>query len=165
MKRNNLFSDGKIVYTGAIVLGLNDALVELSGALVGLAIALDNSKLIATVGLITGVAAALSMAASEYLSAKEDKRKKPLTAAAYTGMAYITAVLLLVAPYFIISNIYLATAIMFCLVVIIIAVYTKYDSIIHKESFKKKFLEMLAISLGVAVISFLFGLLVKKIVS
>ena len=162
-KNKNLFSDGKAQYSGAVVLGLNDALVEISGALVGLTIALDNSKLISTVGLITGFAAALSMAASEYLSAKEDKRRKPLIAATYTGIAYILAVLILIAPYFFISNTYYATTTMFIIVIGIIAAYTKYDSVIHKESFKKKFFEMLTISLGVAVISFGFGLLVRKL--
>ena len=53
---------------------------------------------------------------------------------------------------------------MFALVIAIIAAYTKYDASIHKESFKKKFSEMLAISLGVAIISFAFGLLVRKLV-
>ncbi len=164
-KNKNLFSDGKSVYSGAVVLGLNDALVELSGALIGLTIVLSNSKLIATVGLITGFAAALSMAASEYLSAKEDKRKKPLTAATYTGITYILAVLILVAPYFIFSNTYFATATMFLCVIGIIAAYTKYDASIHKENFKKKFFEMLFISLGVAVISFTFGYIIRSISS
>ncbi|MEK6847218.1 MAG: VIT1/CCC1 transporter family protein [Nanoarchaeota archaeon] len=162
-KDKNLFSDGKSVYSGAVVLGLNDALVELSGALVGLTIALSNSKLIATVGLITGFAAALSMAASEYLSAKEDRKRKPLTAATYTGIAYILAVILLVAPYFVFANTYLAMAIMFLIVICIIAVYTKYDSKIRNESFRKKFTEMLFISLGVAIISFAFGTLIRNL--
>ncbi|MEK6908520.1 MAG: VIT1/CCC1 transporter family protein [Nanoarchaeota archaeon] len=151
-------------YNGAVVLGLNDALVELSGALVGLSFALTETKIIATVGLITGFAAALSMAASEYLSAKEEKNKMPIKAATYTGIAYILAVILLVAPYFILQNIYLATAIMFSLVIIIIASYTKYISSMNNVSFRLKFFEMLTITLSVSVISFLFGTLVKKLV-
>ncbi|HQH53927.1 MAG TPA: VIT1/CCC1 family protein, partial [Candidatus Hydrogenedentes bacterium] len=51
-------------YIGSIVLGLSDALVELTGALAGLTLALANSRLIALIGLITGIAAAMSMAAS-----------------------------------------------------------------------------------------------------
>lgn len=164
MNKNKISSDKKTIYSGAIVLGLNDAIVEISGALVGLAIALSNSKLIATVGLITGFAAALSMAASEYLSAKEDRKKNPLKAATYTGIAYILAVIILVFPFFIFSNIYISTLSMFFLVIVIITAYTKYVAFIHKESFKKKFLEMLTISLSIAVISFAFGLLVRKLV-
>ncbi len=158
-----MMKEDKSNYNGAVVLGLNDALVEISGALVGLSFAFAEAKLIATVGLITGFAAALSMAASEYLSAEEEGRKKPIKAASYTGIAYLLAVFLLVTPYFLITNVYTATGIMFTIVIIIIASYTKYDSRIHKESFKKKFTKMLAITLSVSVISFLFGMLVKKL--
>ena len=151
-------------YNGAVVLGLNDALVELSGALVGLSFALAETKIIGTVGLVTGFAAALSMAASEYLSAKEDNNKQPIKAATYTGIAYILAVLILVTPYFILSNLYISTSIMFGLVILIIASYTGYVSKVKKISFKKKFFEMFAITLSVSIISFLFGTLVKNLV-
>ncbi len=152
-------------YDGAIVLGLNDALVEISGALVGLSFALTESKLIATVGLITGFAAALSMAASEYLSAKEDRKRKPLKAATYTGITYLIAVILLVTPYFLLKNVYTSATMMIVIMISIIAIYTKYDAKIRNESFKKKFTEMLFISLGVATISFVFGLIVRNILA
>ena len=103
------------------------------------------------------------MTASEYLSAKEDNHKKPIKAATYTGIAYILAVLVLVTPYFILSNIYLSAGIMFFLVIVIIASYTKYDSLLHKENFKRKFTEMFSITLVVAVISFLFGMFIKRL--
>ena len=157
-------SDKKENYTGAIVLGLNDALVELSGALVGLTFAIGSSRLIATVGLITGFAAALSMGASEYLSAKEEKKQSPLKASFYTGLAYIITVLILVSPYLFIENKYSATGIMGILAISIIAIYTKYDSAIHKESFRKKFTEMFTISASVALISFAFGMLVRRLI-
>ncbi len=152
-------------YNGAIVLGLNDAIVESSGALVGLTFALEKSSLIATAGLITGIAAALSMASSEYLSAKEDNKKNPLKASFYTGIAYLLAVLVLVTPYFLLESTYIAGGIMFSLVILIIAVYTKHDSKICKESFGKKFAEMLGISLSISVISFVVGILVRKLVA
>lgn len=151
-------------YGGAIVLGLNDALVELSGALVGLSFALTETRTIATVGLITGFAAALSMAASEYLSAKEDKHRTPFKAASRTGLAYIIAVILLVVPYFVMNSTYQATASMLSLVVVIIASYTFYESKAHKENFKSKFFEMLIITVSVSIISFLFSLLVKNFI-
>ena len=59
-------------YLGSIVLGLNDALVELTGVLAGLTLALQNSRIIIISGFITGTAASLSMAASEYLSTKAE---------------------------------------------------------------------------------------------
>ena len=51
-----------------MVLGLNDALVELTGTLAGLTFALANARLVALAGIITGIAATLSMAASNYLA-------------------------------------------------------------------------------------------------
>ncbi|MEK6894753.1 MAG: VIT1/CCC1 transporter family protein [Nanoarchaeota archaeon] len=163
-KKQVIINEDKCNYNSAIVLGLNDALVELSGALVGLSFALMETQVIATVGLITGFAAAMSMAASEYLSAKEDNQKQPGKAATHTGLAYLIAVIALVAPYFIFQNIIHATAVMFALVILIIACYTGYVSKRQNISFKSKFFSMLTITLGVSVISFLFGSLVKNFI-
>ncbi|MCJ7433325.1 MAG: VIT1/CCC1 family protein [Anaerolineales bacterium] len=78
----NMLDEERLRYAGSVVLGLNDALVELTGALAGLTLALQNVKLIALSGLITGIAASLSMAASEYLSTRsEDTSKHPVRAA------------------------------------------------------------------------------------
>jgi VIT1/CCC1 family predicted Fe2+/Mn2+ transporter len=95
-----MLDEERLRYAGSVVLGLNDALVELTGALAGLTLALQNGKLIALSGLITGIAASLSMAASEYLSTRSEKTDKhPVRAAVYTGIAYISTVTLLVLPY------------------------------------------------------------------
>jgi len=51
-----------------MVLGLNDSLVEMLGALAGLSIALQNTRLVSLAILITAIAGSLSMASSEYLS-------------------------------------------------------------------------------------------------
>ena len=94
-----------------MVLGLNDALVELTGALAGLMLALQNVKLISLSGLITGIAASLSIAASEYLSTRsEDIGKHPVSAAIYIGIAYIITVTLLILPYLLLTNYYLDLA-------------------------------------------------------
>ena len=81
-----LLDEERLRYIGSIVLGLNDALVELTGALAGLTLALQNTKMIALTGSITGIAAALAMGASEYPSTKsEDTVKNPVRASLYTG--------------------------------------------------------------------------------
>jgi len=100
-----MLDEERLRYTGSIVLGLNDALVELTGALAGLTLALQNTRLIAMTGAITGIAAALSMAASEYLSTKsEETAREPFKAALYTGIAYVLTVVLLILPYLVLSN-------------------------------------------------------------
>ncbi len=97
----DMLDEERLQYAGSVVLGLNDALVELTGALAGLTLALQNVKLIALSGLITGIAASLSMAASEYLSTRSEKTsKQPVRAAIYTGIAYIITVTLLILALF-----------------------------------------------------------------
>ena len=151
-------------YMGSIVLGLNDALVELTGVLAGLTFGFQDTRLVAFSGLITGISAAMSMAGSEYLSTKEsnDPHIKPKKAALYTGVAYICTVILLILPYFIFTNIYLALGTTIIIALLIIAGFNFYSSVAQGHQFKKRFLEMAAISLGVAAISFVVGIVVKQ---
>lgn len=60
-----LLDEERLRYTGSTVLGLNDALMELTGVLAGLTLALRDTKLIVLTGAITGIAAVLSMGVSE----------------------------------------------------------------------------------------------------
>ena len=165
--KNQLKKDKKI-YSGSIVLGLNDAIVEITGVLVGLTLALQNSKIIFIAGIITGIAASLSMAASEYLSVKAEVansrkiiRKKPITSAFYTGFSYIFTVLFLVFPYLILSEVYYSLIWTLINAIIVIFIFTYYISIEKKESFKHRFLEMFVISFSIALISFIFGYLIR----
>ncbi|MCF7925261.1 MAG: VIT1/CCC1 transporter family protein [Candidatus Izimaplasma sp.] len=158
----NAFNEERLKYVSSIVLGLNDALVELTGALAGLTFALANPKTVALAGLITGVAAAFSMASSEYLSTKEEApRKEAFKSSLYTGGAYLIAVMLLVTPYLLGLNPYLALGIMVGIVIVIIFVFNYYISVAKDLNFKKRFLEMVTISLGVASFSFLFSFVIK----
>jgi len=149
-------------YAGSVVLGLNDALVELTGALAGLTFAFQNTRLIALAGLITGISASFSMAASEYLSTKsEESDQDPLRSAIYTGIAYIFTVFLLVMPYLILSNYYLSLVWTILNAILVIAFFNYYISVARGEDFKRRFLEMAAISLGVALFSFVLGSLIS----
>ncbi|HSK66383.1 MAG TPA: VIT1/CCC1 transporter family protein [Anaerolineales bacterium] len=159
----NMLDEERLQYAGSIVLGLNDALVELTGALAGLTLALQDVKLIALSGIITGVAASMSMAASEYLSTRsEQTNKHPVRAAIYTGIAYITTVTLLVLPYLLFDNYILDLVIALVTAVIIIAVFNYYISVAKGESFRARFLEMAGLSLSVAAISFIIGFFIRQ---
>ena len=160
-----ILNDYRLTYAGAIVLGLNDALVEFTGTLAGLTFAFANNLIVGSTGLVMGVAASLSMAASGYLASKEDNQEEtnPVTSAIYTGSAYIITVVFLVLPYFLLSNPFLALGIMLVITIGIIASYTYYISVAKAISFKKRFVEMALISLGVAVISFGIGMLIKHV--
>lgn len=158
----NMIDEESLKYIGSVVLGLNDALVELTGALAGLTFAFQDTQVIALAGFITGISASLSMAASEYLStqASEDGQN-PLKSSIYTGIAYVFTVTILILPYLILNN-YIA-----CLIwtlvnaVLIIAVFNYYISIARDLPFRRRFIEMTTISLGVAGLSFIIGNIVR----
>jgi VIT1/CCC1 family predicted Fe2+/Mn2+ transporter len=158
-----MLDEERLRYAGSVVLGLNDALVELTGALAGLTLALQNVKLIALSGLITGIAASLSMAASEYLSTRsEETDKHPVRAAVYTGIAYIITVTLLVLPYLLIQNYIVDLIITLTVAVLIIAAFNYYISVAKDEPFRARFLEMAGLSLGVATFSFIIGYFIRQ---
>ena len=157
-----LLDEEALRYAGSVVLGLSDALVELTGALAGLTLALQNTNLIALSGLITGVAAAMSMAASEYLSTRsEESEKNPGKSAIYTGITYILVVAILITPYLLLENYYICLAIALTSAVIIIAAFNYYISVAKDVSFKKRFVEMAGITLGVAALSFVLGYIIR----
>ncbi|WP_455497259.1 VIT1/CCC1 transporter family protein [Coprobacter sp.] len=159
-----MINEERLAYMGSVVLGLNDALVEFTGALAGFTLALSDSKLIALTGSITGIAAALSMASSEYLSTKSDAEagKRPVKAAVYTGIAYIITVVALVAPFIIFDNVLIALGVMLAVALLIIALFNYYYSVARGESFKKRFGEMAILSFTVSGVSFLIGYLLKR---
>jgi VIT1/CCC1 family predicted Fe2+/Mn2+ transporter len=159
-----MLDEERLKYVGSMVLGLNDALVELSGTLAGLSFAMQNNKLIALSGLVTGISATISMASSEYLSARSEGDPNAVKSSLYTGIMYIIAVVLLVLPYLVLpNNQYLWALIsMLVIVVLIVFVFTYYISVAKDQPFKKRFWEMAFISLSVAALSFIVGLLIKK---
>ena len=159
----SMIDEEKLKYIGSVVLGLNDALVELTGTLAGLTFALQNSKLVGVAGLITGIAASLSMAASEYLSTKtEAGEKNPLRASFYTGVTYVLAVAILIAPFLILNNHFVSLALSFLGAILMIWVFTFYFSVVREVSFRRRFTEMVGICLGVAGLSFILGLAVRQ---
>ncbi|MEG1650724.1 MAG: VIT1/CCC1 transporter family protein, partial [Oscillospiraceae bacterium] len=159
-----LLDEERLQYVGSMVLGLNDALVELTGTLAGLTFAMQNTRLVALSGLITGISATLSMASSEYLAAKNKGDAYSFISCVYTCIAYVITVALLVLPYLIFpSDGYVAAlAVMIVIVILIIAFFNYYISVAKSQPFKRRFFEMAAISLSVALISFIIGLFVKK---
>ncbi len=158
-----MINEERLAYIGSVVLGLNDALVELTGTLAGLSFAFQNTKIIALSGLITGIAASFSMAASEYLSSKADGEDEPLKSSIYTGIAYIVTVALLIVPYLIFSSYLVCLAVTLGISVFIIFLFNYYVSVAKDYSFSKRFTEMAVISLGVAAFSFGIGAAVRLI--
>ena len=160
-----MLDEERLRYVGSMVLGLNDALVELTGSLAGFTFALQNTRLIALSGLIIGISATFSMASSEFLAARSEGRSDALKSCTYTGIAYLITVVLLILPYLLLgSSQYIAALVcMLIIVVLIIAGFTFYTSVAQDQPFKSRFLEMALISIGVAVVSFVVGSLAKNL--
>lgn len=160
----NMLDEERLQYVGSMVLGLNDALVELTGSLAGFTFAMQNTNLIALSGLIIGISATFSMASSEFLAAKSEGRTDAFKSCTYTGIAYLLTVVLLIAPYLILgtSQYLAALACMLVIVILIIAGFTYYTSVAQDQPFTSRFAEMAIISISVAVISFFVGVLAKQ---
>ncbi len=158
-----MLDEERLQYVGSMVLGLNDALVELTGSLAGFTFAMQNTRLIALSGLIIGISATFSMASSEFLAARSEGREDAMKSCTYTGIAYLLTVVALIAPYLIFpsSQYILALVCMLVIVILIIAGFTYYTSVAQEEPFKSRFWEMALISVGVAVMSFIVGIAAK----
>lgn len=157
-----MLDEEKLDYLGSVIRGLNDALVELTGALAGLTFVLAMTDLIALTGLITGIAASLSMGGSEYLGSKsEGGLKDPAKASVYTGISYMLTVIFLIFPYFLLSSIYFSLVFMIVNAITVIVIFAFYMSVVKEVSFKSRFTEMAGISLGIALLTFVIGFLIR----
>lgn len=168
----SMLDEERLRYSGSVVLGLSDALVELTGALAGLTFALQNLQLVALAGLVTGIAAAFSMGASEYLSSRTEKKaESAVKAAFFTWLSYLVTVFLLVGPYLVIQadspdfhglephvQALLCT---FAIGLLIVAVFNFYVSVVEEVSFKSRFFEMAGILAVVSLISYVIGIALR----
>jgi VIT1/CCC1 family predicted Fe2+/Mn2+ transporter len=150
-------------YVGSIVLGLNDALVELTGVLAGFTLALGETRVISLAGLVTGISAAFSMTASDYLSSRAANDPRAVKSAFYTGGAYLVTVILLISPFLLLSSRFAALGITLTLAVLIIFFFNYYLATAKDLNFRRRFLEMTLISLGVAALSFGVGYVLKNV--
>lgn len=142
-------------YISAVILGLNDALIELTGALAGFTMVLPDNRTIVLAGLTTGVAATLSMAASEYLSQEADNTPlHPLLAACVTGGTYFVTVIVLLIPFIIVNSPFLALSGCVLFAALMIFLFTFFESLFRRQSFIRLCSKMLVISFGVALLSF-----------
>jgi VIT1/CCC1 family predicted Fe2+/Mn2+ transporter len=78
-------------------------------------------------------------------------------------VAYIETVFLLIIPYMLIGNYFLCLALTLCIAMPIIFFFNFYISVAKDYSFRRCFLEMAGLSLGVAALTFAIGFLIRKI--
>lgn len=140
-----------------VVLGVNDALIELTGALVGFTFTIVDLRLVSVVGLVTGLSASMSMAASAFLQARHQNAGKPLQAAFFTGGSYMVIVLCLIAPFLLFSTTFDALIGMGIIIFFLIALISFCSAVLLEKPYLQQFTEMVLFSLGVSVIAFAIG--------
>lgn len=152
----------RVKFLSNIILGLNDGLVELTGALVGFSFAVGGNALVGMLGLVTGTAAALSMASSAYVQALYDERAKDAKRAAlFTGIAYFLVAIILVTPFLFVAERAAAILFMLFFAIVIIGIASFYGAVLFEREFKKEFPRMVGMSLGVAAVTFAVGSILR----
>ncbi len=155
-------NDNFLKYSGFIVLGLADAIIEISGVHTGF-LGLTSSTLIAGLaGLIVGFSASLSMVTAAYFQAKQNLEIDPRRAGILTGISYMLSVILLAIPYFLTSNMLIAYLFSITLAILMIACFNFYSSIVFEKSFLKEFIENVILIFTITFLSFLFGEFLSK---
>lgn len=152
-----------INYISFVVLGLADALVEITGIHAGSLGIYDSTEIAGLAGVIAGGAASLAMASAAYAQAKQGFRGSAKLSAIYTGISYFVTAVFLATPYFLTKVMLNALSVSLFFAVIILALATYYSSVISFKPFTRDFVEILLIMFGVTAALYLFGSFIRGI--
>lgn len=150
-----------VQYISFVILGLADALVEISGIHAGSLGIYARTELAGLAGIIAGAAASLAMASAAFAQAKQGFKGSARLSAAYTGVSYFITAVILATPYFLTASMVVALASSLILAVLIMAFTTYYSTVVSGKPFFRDFLEILLILLGVTVALYVFGYIVR----
>jgi VIT1/CCC1 family predicted Fe2+/Mn2+ transporter len=148
-------------YISFIVLGLADALVEVTAIYAGSLGVYNSTTLTGLAGIIAGIAASISMASAAFAQAKNGFEGSPTTAAAYTGVSYFAGTAILAVPYFLTANMLTAIASSITLCVLVIASVSWYNSVISNSDFRKDFAEFAGVMFAATIILFIIGTVIR----
>ena len=155
--------EARVNYIGFIVLGLADAIVEITGVHSGF-LGVTGSTLIAGVaGVIVGFAAAISMGSAAYLQAKQELEKSAIVSAFATGISYFISVIFLALPYFLIRTMATAFTISTSIGIVLIAAFTFYGAVVFERRFWREFSEAAGLMLATAAATFVWGAIIGAI--
>ncbi len=162
---------GELVHSQSIILGLNDGLVEVLALVAGIAVVATSSLMVVALGLLAGVSGTLSMAGGVYLSAKShelvvtqssENANKPRREAAYTGFWYLVGALVPLLPFAVGMTGLEGDFLSMVLVGVALAVASAVIAIMSGTSIRKRTVEMVAISLGAALVTITIGVLARQ---
>ncbi|MGA2664835.1 MAG: ferritin family protein [Nitrososphaerales archaeon] len=164
MHENELSSrleSSTIRYISFVVLGLADALVEISGIHAGSLGIYNRTEIAGLAGIIAGGAASLAMASAAYAQAKQGFKGSAGLSAAYTGVSYFITAIILASPYFLTASQVYALGSSLGLAIVIVTFASYYGSVISGKPFMRDYLELLLILLAVTVALYLFGSFIR----
>jgi VIT1/CCC1 family predicted Fe2+/Mn2+ transporter len=150
-----------IKYISFIILGLADAIVEISGIHAGSLGIFNRTEITGLAGIVAGAAASIAMASAAYAQAKQGGFKgRPFISAIATGISYFVNAVVLATPYFLTSSqvIALFTSVVFASIIIAFTSY--YNAIISGSRFLRDFAELAGVMYGATVALYVFGLVV-----
>src|SRR5712691_1114390 len=144
-----------------VVLGLADALVEITGIHAGSLGIYNSTEISGLAGVVAGAAASLAMSSAAFAQAKQGFTGSARLSAVYTGVSYFITAVILATPYFLTPSQVVALSASLVLAVIIVASITYYSSVISGKGFARDFLEILGIMFGTTVVLYLLGSFIR----
>ena len=145
----------------AIILGMHDAIVSLTGLIAGLFFAFTDSSIIVVSCIISSITASISMGAANYLAVKTTDKESALKSAIYTFIAYMTTCILLILPFFVFKE---RAITMMTIVLMAIFIIFAFNLFFYRgKSFYKHFFEMLSICTIVSITAFFIGEIASQI--
>jgi VIT1/CCC1 family predicted Fe2+/Mn2+ transporter len=154
-------SEPRVRYVGFIVLGLSDAIIEVTGVHAGF-LGVSHRPLVAGIaGLIVGFAASISMASAAYLQAKQNDSVSALRSALYTGVSYLLAVVALALPYFFTQKMAWAFWLSVGVAIGLIMAFVYYSCVLFERNFRAEVIESVAVLGGTTALSYGFGELLR----
>lgn len=149
---------GYLKYISFIILGLADAIVEISGIHAGSLGIYKSTEITGLAGIIAGASASIAMASAAYAQAKQGFQGKASVSAIFTGVSYFINAVVLASPYFLTRSQPVALGVSVLFAVLIIAFTSYFNSVISGSNFLRDFGELAGIMLGATAALYLFGL-------
>lgn len=154
--------ENRVKYMSFIVLGLADAVVEISGIHAGSLGIYRKTEVAGLAGVIAGMAASVAMASAAYAQAKQGFAGSAKWSAVYTGVSYMFTAIFLALPYFLTRNMVIALGISLVVGVILVALMTYYDTVISAKPFTRQFGEIAGIILAASLALYIAGTLINQ---
>jgi len=150
-----------VQYISFVVLGLADALVEITGIHAGSLGIYNSTEIAGLAGVVAGAAASLAMSSAAFAQAKQGFTGSARLSAIYTGVSYFVTAVILATPYFLTRIMVNALSVSLVFAVIILTSITYYSSVISGKRFARDYAEILGIMFGTTAVLYVLGFFIR----